>query len=61
MIKLITEYYCHDCPYFEAEQGYIKNSNTLLIRCQDQNKCAELYERFTAIDRAASIPPECDL
>lgn len=61
MIKMETEYYCNDCPYFKAVQIFNVDSRETIIRCEDAHKCAELYKRFTAIDRAASIPPECDL
>lgn len=60
MIKLETEYYCHDCPFFEAYVEKKKEDGEIntYITCQDALKCKILYKRFTAIDRAASIDPD---
>ena len=60
MIKLDLDYYCNDCPYFEGEitKIYADSECHTLIRCENASKCKELYKRFTAIDRAASIDPD---
>lgn len=64
MIKLETEYYCHDCPYFEAEIVKIYGDDRCyhtFVRCESDLKCKDLYKRFVAIDKAASALPECDM
>ena len=62
MIKLQTEYYCHDCPYFKCmsktEFDVPTQEFITYIKCEDQYKCADLYKRFVAIDKAASINPD---
>lgn len=63
MIKLDLDYYCNECPFFEAQvvRGLCGDEHVTIVKCKDQLKCRELYKRFTAIDKAASQKPECDL
>lgn len=60
MIKLDIDYCCNDCPFFEAQvaRGLCGDEYVTVVRCKDQLKCAQLYKRFTAIDKAASIDPD---
>lgn len=60
MIKLETAYYCNDCPYFEPEtiKLWADGDCHTIVKCENADKCADLYKRFTAIDRAASINPD---
>ena len=63
MIKLETEYYCHDCPGFEPEVTHINTMNecSTIVFCKHANRCAYLYQTMKTIEAAASLKPECDL
>ena len=61
MIKLITEYYCHDCPFFDSEIERIYSEDehhTTLIRCIHEERCKKFYKRIAEIEAAASINPD---
>ena len=60
MIKLDLTYYCHDCPYFEAEEfkAYTLDGCDTYIKCEHSERCAYLYKKMAEIEAAAAIDPD---
>lgn len=59
MIKLEVEYYCQcNCPYFEVVVQKSNSKEDTYITCKNKSMCRDLYKRFAAIDKAASINPD---
>ena len=47
MLNLITENYCENCPYFEAETNRLYSYDECIltcIQCEYANICARVYK-----------------